>query len=287
MEKNFLEDELPEENRKKMSEEEQKSFKEKIANVAVYFYKGERYRNKDESIRKWMEDDRKRDELLENATIPRRITCPKCFKPMEGFSRHLEFWSENKTDRVLFFLACKDCKEKRFIYDNGEEYESKPTLCPKCNRPEEASDKKEGNIITITYSCSSCGNSRIETMDLNKKEEKKEEIDPDFNKDRQRFCLSEEEGTKYVQNTNLMIQLGKEMKEREENKEYYAQVAKIKKLTIVEVEKLLNETLATKGYTHIELAKPEFARNVIVAFTVQDSLSGRKEYDSKNTLKSL
>ena len=66
-------------------------------------------------------------------------------------------------------------------------------------------------------------------------------------------------------------------------------MANIKKLTIVELEKLLNDTIIQQNYIKLILSQPEFGKQLIVGFTVQDGNSTRKgmesEYDFKRVVK--
>jgi len=80
-------------------------------------------------------------------------------------------------------------------------------------------------------------------------------------------------------------------KEKEKNKDLYEKLAKIKRLTVIELEKLLTPLLEKESYIHLRLANPEIDRNVVVPFTVQDSKSGREnrtnEYDLKRLFKKV
>ena len=49
-----------------------------IRDIALYFETGERYLKKEETIKKWMNRDRAKNELLENATSPDDIYRNKC-----------------------------------------------------------------------------------------------------------------------------------------------------------------------------------------------------------------
>lgn len=68
-------------------------------------------------------------------------------------------------------------------------------------------------------------------------------------------------------------------------------MAKIKRLTILKLEKLLVPALGKEGYTHLRFANPEIDRNVVMPFTVQDSKTGREsqanEYDLKRLFKKV
>ena len=77
--------------------------------------------------------------------------------------------------------------------------------------------------------------------------------------------------------------------EKRKNKELYGKVAKIKKLTIVELEKLLVPELEKAGYIKFQLESPEIEKDVIVPFITQESKSDRtdrvSEYDLKRLIK--
>jgi len=109
-----------------------------------------------------------------------------------------------------------------------------------------------------------------------------------------RFCFSKEEGERYREEIYHLERVGdlfKEWKEKDKNKELYDKVTKIKKLTVIELEKLLAPALEKESYIHLQLANPEIDRNVIAPFTVQDSKSGREsrtsEYDLKRLFKKI
>lgn len=63
------------------------------------------------------------------------------------------------------------------------------------------------------------------------------------------------------------INLTKRIEERIKNKELYGKLAKIKKLTIAELQKLLSPALKKEGYINLEFSKPEIKKDVIIEFT--------------------
>ena len=255
--------------------------------VALYAIKGERYAKKAETIRQWMDRDRALDEKVANAVEPKGIRCLTCSSPMSCISRDLH--SDNNKDRVLFMFECPQKGHKRRAYwEGGEEWEPRPTLCSKCKTATNSTNVRNGDLITTTYICPGCGNKETDTMDLSIKEK---EIDPNFEADRKKYCLSEKEGGDYITwmaNTKHLLSV---VKDREENKQAYEAVAKIKKLTVIELEKLLAPALEKEGYIHLQLANPEIDKNVVVPFTAQDSKAGREsrtsEYDLKRILKKI
>lgn len=261
------------------------SFADKVVlPIALYAIKGERYAKKSETIRQWMAQDKAKDELVANATEPRGIRCLVCSSPMNCISRDLHSYEKDK-DRVLFMFECPNKGHKRRAYwEGGEEWEPRPNLCLKCKAVTNSSHAREGNIITTTDICPQCGHKETDTIDLDSKEEK---IDPDFEADRKKYCLSEKEGGEYVSwMANAKNLLGS-FKEREQNKEIYEAVAKVKTLAIVDLQNLLNPLIEKAGYTKLEFGKPEVKKDLFIEFTVQDNKSGRVEYDSRHNLEKL
>ncbi len=82
----------------------------------------------------------------------------------------------------------------------------------------------------------------------------------------------------------------KEIIDKEQQKKTdpaYQKAIKLKKLTVIELEKLLSKVLEKENYIKLSLDKPVFEKQVIVPFTIQDSDSNRKEYDSVHKLQKI
>ena len=60
----------------------------------------------------------------------------------------------------------------------------------------------------------------------------------------------------------------------------YIKVSELKKLSVVELEKLITETMEKEKYIKFIMGKPDIDRYVIVPFTIQDADSSRVEADS-------
>jgi len=288
MEKRFLELEPAE--LKKLSLKRRKKLAVSVGNVAIHFLKGDRYSRKEQTVLEWMVKDRIKDEKLDSAKAPEHIRCPNCHSIMDFESKDL-YWGSDDPLRVLFLYRCKDCRKGTAIFDNGEEYKPSPMLCKKCSSEVKTTYKRVANKIDTTYAClnKTCNYKEVDTLDLTKKEEK-EVVDPDYEKDRQRFLMTDKEGLEYLQMEAQLKQLNEHLKEQEErdkHKDLYDKVAKLKKLTLVEVEKLLKNALEEKGYLNLHLAPPTLDKDIRVDFTVQESTSGKHEYDSRMNLKKL
>jgi hypothetical protein len=147
--------------------------------------------------------------------------------------------------------------------------------------------KRKGNKLTSTDTCPKCGHQESDTIDLSEKAEKP---DPKFEDDRKRFCMSDEDGQKYVEwrrNLEELTKLMKKGEERDKKKKVYDAVAKLKKLTVPKVEELLSKAVAKQGYQKFTLGEPYMGTEVTVDFSVQDGKGTREEYDSRKDLKRL
>lgn len=262
--------------------------KEYFENVAVQLVlnimKADYASKKSEAIQEWMKRDQAKDEKLANAREPQGIRCLGCSSPLENCtSRDLMDNHQGKED-VLFMFECKKCGKRRSYWENGKEWEYKPT-CIKCKAEVQEKSVRKGNIITTESTCSKCGHVEIDRMDLDENEEEK--IDPDFEVNRKKYCIPEHEGAEFMRQIEEMKNIVDSWKDKEENKELYNAVANIKKLTIPELQNLLNPLVEKSGYIKLELEKPELQKDVILGFNLQDAKSGRKEYDSIHDLQKL
>jgi len=147
-------------------------------------------------------------------------------------------------------------------------------------------NRKSGRKIITTYKCPICNYKEKDTLDLNEKP-KPEKVDPNFEKDRKRFCLSEEEGRKYISQEQRMENYLNALKNLNKEAEIKKKIAKIKKLNIAGLRKLLTPAIEKEDYIKLEFSKPETSRDVIINFTVQDSKADRCEYDSTCGLRKI
>jgi hypothetical protein len=252
----------------------------------LWFLIGERYARKEEIISGWMQKDRDKDHLYETAQAPTHILCLTCSREMVLSSKHLETRLD-ASDRVLFMYDCTlGHLPRRAFYNTGEEWDYKPPLCRKCNAPLDQEDHDSEEKLKWTLLCPKCGHTETHEIDRTKKED---ELDPDFEKDRARFC-SEKEGREYVEWMNTAKELTAildKQKEKEKEKDVYDAVAKIKKLTIVQLENVLRDPIEVVGYVKFDLGKPTIEKDVTIDFSAQDAKSDRKEYDSVHELQGL
>ena len=271
----------------KLSDAEQRRLCNAVIELPLYFRKGDRYLKRKETIENWMEDDKKRDNFIASHPAPTAY-CPKCNKKMELVVNELDWHMNNINLRMLHMYRCDPCDEKKAFYSDGELYVSKNDFCPKCHKEWDQKHIKSKTKIVTKYSCPNCGNKDEYVLDLNDKPEK-ETIDPDFKKDKARFCLSEKEGEDYRRFKSFdlpqMKKLSEEMEDREKHKEIYEKAKKTKKLTIAELSDLLAEKLSADDFKGLVITNTEVTRDLIITFTVQDTKSGRDEGHSRSDLK--
>lgn len=264
---------------------EKKPWHKFIMDISIWGVSGQRYEHKSQTVSEWMEHDRQRDELVENAVPPSRILCLNCGIYMDYESKHLHFDSNKKDERVLFIFRCKECCKGRCVFGDGEEWKHEPR-CSKCGTVFVAIHSQKGQKLITDYRCSSCGATDRYELDFDQKEKKLDEAAiRRFRIDRERFCDAKK-GLEYVEQKFRMQQLQelvKDMKHRKENKSLYAAVASLKKLSLMTMEKMLSAALKKQGYVRLKLGTPNIGRDVTVDFSIQDEKE-RGEYESRTLL---
>jgi hypothetical protein len=273
----------------KVSEEEVMRYVKLVGELAVHFYAGDRYIKKEETIGEWMRRDEARDILLETAPSPENITCLVCGRLMFVGTKHLTIGFDDDSDRVLFFYDCplKHIPHRAF-YNDGEEFSRKRTVCPKCGN-EVIEEEKDTDAMWLTIvTCLKCGN--VERREIERTANKPEQPDPDFEKDRGRFCLSEKEGLAFIQEKNRMEEFAKlsdKVKEKQRDKAIYDKVAKLKRLKIAELEQMLPPILEKEGYIKLQFKNPEIGKDVFVPFVAYDEKPYRSDWASSHDLEKL
>lgn len=274
---------------KKLDKKSADAMRRMLTELHLYFEEGERYLGKKDTIQKWMDRDRAKDELYESAQPMENVTCLTCRAAMRVVHKDLYSRGLNEEDKVLFMYECpRGHLPMRAFFHDGEEWIPKRDKCPRCTAELKVELKDTKTKFISTFTCPKCGYRKVDEMKRMSAEREKE--DKDFEKDRARFCLTDEEGKKYLDEKWNLEQMGKlveEWKERDKNKGLYDEAAKIKKLTIVQLEKLLKPILGKAKYINLKFAQPEMQKDVRVAFSVQDADEARKEYDSEMWLKKL
>lgn len=276
-----LPDEYYKEQAKKQNVPEQtaKSARAFADNWYVYMHTGERYIKKDETIREWMERDEARDKLFETAAAPENITCLTCGRLMFVSSKHFNLSiGDDKPDTVLFMYDCPlEHLPRRAFYDTGEEFKRTPALCSKCQTQVDEEHKVTKKKFLTILKCPTCRH--VEKREIERLANNEDKPDPSFEKDRARFCLSDEDGRKFIDFKHGMEELSKILekhKEREKEKDVYDAVAQLKKLKITELEEHIRPLLEKEGYIKLQFKNPEITKDVVIPFIVYEQRPDRE-----------
>ena len=200
-------------NSEKLSEDENIRAAKVARELLLHTETGERYLNKEKTIEEWTSGDKRKDNLYETAQAPEDIRCLTCRNRLKSISKDL--WSQSdKGDRVLFMYECPNkCLLRRAFFSDGEEWRMKPDLCPNCNTVLNDKSDDDGKKLVTIYTCPECKYTKTDEYTWAHKDE---EIDENFAKDRDRFCLDEESGKKYQEEKFQLMQLVDIMKEFKE-----------------------------------------------------------------------
>lgn len=270
----------------KLSKTEQQKLYNAVIELPLYFRKGDRYLRRKETIQEWMDKDKERDDFIASHPAPTAY-CPKCNQKMKLMVDELDEDINNNL-RMMFMYRCEPCSEKKAFYSDGEPYVFKNDFCPKCHKEWGKKYVKSKTKVVTKYSCPNCGNKDEFVLDLDDKP-KEEPTDPDFEKDKALFCISEKEGEEYrrfkTYDLPEMKKLSEEMADREKHKEIYERAKNTKKLTIAELSDLLAEKLSIEDFKGLVITNTEVTRDLIITFNVQDTKHGRDEGHSRSDLK--
>jgi hypothetical protein len=106
--------------------------------------------------------------------------------------------------------------------------------------------------------------------------------------DRERFCMTEEEGKEYnsyLVQSEIFKREEDEQELRKKRQNLFDEISKLKKLTLMDLQNLLIPALERKRFVRLDLGTPAVKRDVQVTFCVQDAKPGRSDHDSIKDLK--
>lgn len=277
---------------KKFSKEEFDKEVHKVTSYTVNVISIQRYRRKADTIKEWMDKDRKIQDKFDNSTPPENIYCKKCGSLTKVTSKDL-LHSYEENAQVLFMFECLKCKKRQALYEDGSEWHYDPPKCPKCGSSLNHDSNHTKDKLTTIYSCPKCSYKEEDVHDFKKSDEKwkkKEERDKKLLEEyRKDFCLDDEEGPKAVHSLDSMVRFVDEMKvkEKKEKDPVFQKSQKLKKLKVNQLKELIEKTIEPEGYKDLQFGKPEMGQYVIIDFTVNDTKDDRQEYNSESTLKKL
>jgi hypothetical protein len=79
-----------------------------------------------------------------------------------------------------------------------------------------------------------------------------------------------------MENLKRLTEMIKDSEEKKKDP-YYQKAIKVKKLTAIELQKLLSKKFKVEGYINLNFENPEIGRYLIVPFTAQDSKKSRNK----------
>lgn len=259
----------------------------------LFLAQAQRHKHRASTITEWMESDRIKQDKQDNTPAP-KANCPDCRTAMtDDGSHHLVDWDDDKPMRVLFTFNCPKCKKRQGIYDDGEIYVSKSDFCPDCKQKLERKSSKKDEVITTSYKCKNCGYSKKDIWDLKKSDEEHTKYEQEdkhlLEKYRTEFCLSDEEGQKYVE-TLEALEVAHEVKEEvlaEMDTPAHEKLLSVNRISITHLEVLVNTALEESGFTRLSFSNPEMVRHVLVPFTLQETKPKRRDRESISDLYDL
>ncbi|HEX3568412.1 MAG TPA: hypothetical protein VHT70_01915 [Candidatus Saccharimonadales bacterium] len=246
-----------------------------------------RWEEKDATISSWMSRDRAIDERLASARPRTEPTCSSCGKQgLRLVTRELLHREGATEQSVLFMFDCAACKKRTACWEDGSEWISPTMPCPKCTGPLDMDVKMRGRIMTTTFTCDQCGHKEVEKTELGKKDLP----DPEFERHKEVFCLSEERARTmqaYRPKWEEAMRMMDDDMKRMANKELYDAAAKIERLKIPQLIELLRPAIEASGYIEVAFDKPELGGYVTISFSCMDSHSDREDTKSRKELKKV
>ncbi|MGO9761518.1 MAG: hypothetical protein ACLP1Q_09715 [Solirubrobacteraceae bacterium] len=260
---------------------------------------GERWQEREETIRNWMAKDEAKDLRLANATPAAIPYCPSCGEDMQITHKSYLHRERGKTkakeDDILFMFDCQSCNKRLASWQDGTEWKPPQTRCENCGRSVEETDKLRGKTITTTYTCEGCGHNHKSTMRLGGSAETEPEPDPSYKLDRRRFCFDAETGQKFLARKAHIEHLRDTLEKASGGGAGSKQpadpvadaAAAITKLKVAQVADLLSTATAKAGYTEFKLGELQVGPELAIPFSCLDNQPERGDYDSRTRLKKL
>lgn len=260
-----------------------------LVNLYMYFWKGDRYKNRSATTEEWIQRDRERDAHYDSTNMTR--CCRNCSEDMKLLDKilHIAF-EEKKKDYVEFIFRCDGCDYGMRVTEFGEEKIITPKRCPECNAKVKCTVQETKKETIFQDTCIQC--SWIDPKPLTfKNDTPKEKIDRNFEQDRAKFCLNHEEGMEYLDSLRRIDELKELMegyksdpKNQEGTPEYI--VEQLERPTVAQLQKKLTKALKKVGFDKLKFSDADEVRaEVIVEFRIQDSDEKRDASLSKRDFK--
>lgn len=247
----------------KDAEKECKSFPIDIRNIQVHRLVVEngilRAREKDATIKKWIQEDELKDKQVQENPIPEKIRCNSCNSLMQ-----FECYLFEADAPILFVFKCPEGHlPKKLIYPDSREKIIPKQLCDECGYEISRKSQRRKSILTTTYTCQGCGKIEIEEFNLKKKQDSRI-----TEEDRKKYCSYSPQTRTFIEDLQEIYKLKHILDKSVEKKKY--DLEKIEKPNIPQLEQRLCKIVENHNFIKFQFDKPEIGRYVTVTFSTQD-----------------
>lgn len=246
-------------------------------NVFTKFYNKGVFRasSRESLVRKRITEDEKKDRLIANTPLPQHLKCNICDEVMVFYSSMFDF----KGHPVVFLFDCRGKhKSRKLILPDRNELNIPKPVCSRCSGFLQQETRKTLKKLICKDTCQECGQTSSFEYDL---------IIPaklPINEiERKKYCVDFIGRTTFMDDLRRIESFMKRFPLEENESENNMDISKVKILTISKLESCLNKELKPKGFIKLLFEKTELKNNVIVSFSVQDSL----ERESHESIKAL
>ena len=253
----------------------------------VEMFEGERWEPKEKTIAAWMNRNRVRDSLLATAEAPEHVTCLTCKAKMVLVGKELADEDAHGEERILFLFECpKKCRPQRAFFNDGTEMRPKSKSCLVCRGEMTTKTSHENEVFVLSDTCVRCGHTDTLRFDP----PQPAAPDPEFAKDRDRYCYTDERAQEYLKdkaNVEATNRWSEVNKSNEGQKKLKERISQIKMLTITDLEKLIAAKLENSQFGRVNFGNPETGRFFIVQFNARDLKEGREERQAIKELQKI
>ena len=231
-----------------------------------------RAREKDATIRKWIQQDELKDKLVKETQIPEKIRCNSCNSLMK-FECHL--FEDDAS--ILFAFKCPNGHlPKKLIYPDSKEKIIPRQKCNFCGYEIKRESVRKKSVLITTYTCQGCGKIEIEEFKFREGKE-----NPISEEDRKKYCCYSPQVQTFVEGLKAIYKLKPIFEKSVEKKKY--QMANIEKPNIPQLEQRLCKVVESHDFIKFQFDKPKIGSYVTVAFSTQDP-TDRNERESLKIL---
>lgn len=198
--------------------------------------------------------DERKDRLLRQHPVPDNVKCNTCGASML-YMNHL---FRNEDTEVIFVFACpKKHIPNKAVYPNGKEYSFPKRKCDNCGHQIHSTEKKKGNVLYFTDTCSGCG--KVISWDLDMNFEQEPDT-PVTDEDRHKYCTQYVGQKTFWQSlqaiTDFIRKSDIHLNNTDKKKEEFS-IDSIERLTIPQLEEKLIKKVEEAGFIKFQFDKPQ------------------------------